>query len=140
MPIRSAATPAATAEAAGTTEPPALYAPAMSSIGPLLVLGIAGLVIIALVIIIAAVIVRASTGRSRRRSGYGPDGATLGGAAYGDSGAWVSVDDRHHDSGSGWFGGDSGGGSDGGSGGGGWFGGGDSGGGGGDGGGGGGSD
>ena len=47
----------------------------MSSIGPLLVLGIAGLVIIALVVIIVAVIVRASTGRSRRRSGYGPDGA-----------------------------------------------------------------
>ena len=90
----------------------------MSSIGPLLVLGIAGLVIIALVVIIVAVIVRASTGRSRRRSGYGPDGAALGGATYADSQGWDS-DDRHHDSGSGWFG-DSGADAGGGSG---WFGG-----------------
>ena len=60
-------------------------------------------VIIALVVIIVAVIVRASTGRSRRRSGYGPDGAALGGATYADSQGWDS-DDRHHDSGSGWFG------------------------------------
>lgn len=95
----------------------------MISIGPLVVLGTALLVIVALLVIIVVVIVRATSDRSRRRPGSGADGAALGGATYADSQGWDS-DDRHHDSGSGWFG-DSGADAGGGSG---WFGGGDSGG------------